>query len=349
MKISVCVPVRNEEESIQKLMDELLGQTRAPDEIVITDGGSTDSTRELIERYIANHSQVQLANDPQVQLANQPPVQLIRESAALPGRGRNIAAKNASYEWLAFIDAGVFPAMDWLEKLAACADDAGAVDVVFGAWEPVTDSFFKECAAIAYAYVPRKTVDEQFIKSRFIACSLMRRGVWERVGGFQEHLRSAEDLLFMNAIDETGFRVAYCPKAVVFWMMPSNLWSTFNRCLTYSRHNLRAGLGQRGQLIILCRYVALVLIGLMGFAFGWWWPVIAVALWLMMLFARGTAAILRNRENYPGTVGRNVRRMFWIVPILGALDLATILGTCAWVIKDKLWPGRRAAPVADAT
>jgi glycosyltransferase involved in cell wall biosynthesis len=333
MKISVCVPVRNEEESIQRLMDELLGQTRAPEEIIITDGGSTDSTRELIKAYIANF----------------PRIQLICESAALPGRGRNIAAKNASCEWLAFIDAGVFPAKDWLEKLATCAEEAGQVDVVFGAWEPVTDSFFKECSAIAYAYVPRKTVDEQFIESRFIACSLMRRGVWERVGGFLEHLRSAEDLLFMNAIDEAGFRVAYSPNAMVFWMMPSSLWRTFKRCLNYSRHNLRAGLGRRGQATIAGRYSALVLIGLMGFAFGWRWTVIAVALWLVMLVARGTAAILRNRENYPGTAGRNVRRMLWIVPILAALDLATILGACAWVIKDKLWPGGRAAPVADAT
>jgi hypothetical protein len=169
------------------------------------------------------------------------------------------------------------------------------------------------------------------------------------VGGFQEHLRSAEDLLFMNAIDEAGFRVAYCPRAVVYWKMPSNLWSTFKRCMTYSRHNLRAGLGRRGQVTIAGRYFALALIGLMGFAFGWRWTVIAVALWLVMLFARGTAAILRNHENYPGTVGRNVLRMLWIVPILGALDAATILGTCVWVIKDKLWPGGRAAPVADAT
>jgi hypothetical protein len=87
----------------------------------------------------------------------------------------------------------------------------------------------------------------------------------------------------------------------------------------------------------------------MGFAFGWWWTVIAAALWLVMLVGRGTAAILRNRENYPGTVGRNLRRMLWIVPILGALDAATIIGTCVWVVKDKLGPGGRTAPVADAT
>ena len=46
------------------------------------------------------------------------------------------------------------------------------------------------------------------MRPRFIASALMRRRVWETVGGFPEHLRSAEDLLFMNQVDEANFRIA---------------------------------------------------------------------------------------------------------------------------------------------
>src|SRR5947208_16004741 len=84
MKISVIVPVRNEEESMRVLLDGLIAQTRRPDEIVITDGGSTDMTPKIIEEYIERGL----------------PIQLIRERMALPGRGRNLAAARASSQWL---------------------------------------------------------------------------------------------------------------------------------------------------------------------------------------------------------------------------------------------------------
>ena len=80
MRISVVVPVRNEENSIRELLDGLLSQTRAPDEVVITDGGSTDSTALIIESYIERGA----------------PVRLIRTSAALPGRGAQTALR---YSW----------------------------------------------------------------------------------------------------------------------------------------------------------------------------------------------------------------------------------------------------------
>src|SRR5687768_13766119 len=194
MKISVIVPVRNEEDSIQALLDGLLNQTRLPDEIVITDGGSTDRTREIIEGYIQRGF----------------PVRLIREKAALPGRGRNVAATHASCEWLAFTDAGIRPDREWLAALARRAE-ADHADVVYGAWEPVTESFFTECAAISYVPPPGKRGDA-LIRPRFIASSLMRRIVWESVGGFPEHLRSAEDLVYMNNVAEAGFRITYAPR-----------------------------------------------------------------------------------------------------------------------------------------
>jgi glycosyltransferase involved in cell wall biosynthesis len=47
MEISVVVPVRNEEKSIRHLLDGLLAQNRKPNEVVITDGGSTDYALEM--------------------------------------------------------------------------------------------------------------------------------------------------------------------------------------------------------------------------------------------------------------------------------------------------------------
>jgi glycosyltransferase involved in cell wall biosynthesis len=97
MKISVVIPVRNEAGSIRALLDALLHQSLLPDEILITDGGSSDATPAIVLEYAQRNASVRL----------------FRETMALPGRGRNVAAANASNEWLAFIDAGVVPATDW--------------------------------------------------------------------------------------------------------------------------------------------------------------------------------------------------------------------------------------------
>jgi glycosyltransferase involved in cell wall biosynthesis len=317
MRISIVVPVLNEEHSIRALLDGLLRQTRPADEIVITDGGSTDATPCIVEEYKRRTATLQL-----ICVAN-----------ALPGRGRNVGAANASHEWLAFIDAGVVPANDWLARIADRAESDPCVDVVYGAWQPVIDCFFKECAAIAYAYVPNKGVDEH---SRAILSSLMRRSVWQAVGGFSEDLRSAEDLLFMNKIDDGAFKIAYAPEAVVSWDMPPSLGRTFKRFVTYSRNNLKAGLGAHWQAAILLRHLFFLVVAVLFYLVTSWWPLVVIPSLLSMFVARSIAALWRNQERFPASLHRNLLRILVLTPLLITLDAATIAGTIDWLLRDKL-------------
>ncbi|MCM3871773.1 MAG: glycosyltransferase [Pyrinomonadaceae bacterium] len=318
IRISVVVPVRNEAGSIRELLDSLLSQTRRPDEIVITDGGSADGTPEIIEGYIKQGF----------------PVRLIREKAAFPGRGRNLAAAQANFEWLAFTDAGISPAADWLEALARRAETESA-DVVYGAWEPVVDSLFKKCAAIAYLPPPTKSGDS-LIRPRFIASALMRRAVWESVGGFPEHLRSAEDLLFMNSIERANFRVASAPHALVKWQLQPTIGRTFRRFVSYARNNMRAGLWRQWQAQVFKWYGFLLVSALPVFVMGSRWLLITLLLWLSLLAARSVVAIRRNRTCYPAGIFQNLVRLIVIVPLLATLDAATFIGTLQWVLIEKL-------------
>lgn len=315
MQISVIVPVRNEESSIGALLEMLLSQTLPPAEIVITDGGSTDATTTVIQKYIDNGA----------------PVRLIRTTRALPGRGRNLAVAHSTSEWVAFTDAGIEPQTDWLASLAEQASD-GSVDVVYGSYEPRTDTFFKECAAIAYISPP-VDIEGVSMRPRFIASALMRRSVWEAVGGFPEHLRSAEDLLFMNQVEEKAFRVAYAPRAIVRWDLQPNIWRTFKRFAVYSRNNIRAGLWRQWQRPILSRYLLLVLLTLPALYFGWWWLLIPLALWLCFLSARAAVAIWRNRRCYPASAFRNTLRLALLIPLTAVLDLGTIAGSLQWFLR----------------
>ena len=51
MKVSFITTVFNEENSIQKLLDSLLKQSKKLHEVVIVDGGSSDKTIERIKNY----------------------------------------------------------------------------------------------------------------------------------------------------------------------------------------------------------------------------------------------------------------------------------------------------------
>ncbi len=326
MRVSVIVPVRDEEQSIRELLDSLLKQTRPPDEIVITDGGSVDATPQIIEEYIRHGA----------------PVRLIRAGAALPGRGRNLGAAAARSEWLAFTDAGIRLANDWLETLVTRAAQDKTIDVVYGSWEPVTDTFFKECAAIAY--VPPPAPREGIVsRPRFIASTLLRREAWAAVSGFPEDLRSAEDLVFMDRVEQAGYRTVFEPRAQVHWNLRPTLGATFKRFLVYSRNNIRAGLWRQWQATILVRYA--LLLGLLAVVLlvdpRWVW--LLLALWLLMLAARALVSIRRNRHCYPASLTHNLVRGALVMSLLAVLDAAAIAGSVQWLLFDSFRSNRKTA------
>ncbi len=317
--ISVVVPVRDEEDSIRTLLEGLLNQTLRPDEIVITDGGSIDRTRSIIEEFIQRGA----------------PVKLIVDENSLPGRSRNLAVRNARNEWIAFTDAGIKPNRNWLEALTAKVADGSDAEVVYGSYEPVIDSFFKECAAIAY--VPPAAVSaEGSLRPYSIVSALMRREAWEQAGGFPENLRSAEDLLFMNRVEAAGFRTVRAPQAQVSWTIQPGLWRTFKRFVVYARNNIRAGLWRTWQAPIFVRYALLVLLILPAIFLGLKWLLVPVLLWVAFIVARGVRALRQNRFCYPAGAVRNLLRLTLIVPIIAVIDLATFVGSFAWLLFDWL-------------
>ena len=314
----MIIPVRNEEKTIGPLLDSLLNQTLEPTEIVITDGGSTDATAQIVNAYRDRGA----------------PVQLILERVALPGRGRNLAAAAAANEWIAFIDAGTRPEPAWLEFLAEPLKFSTDVDVVYGSYWPVTNTLFKECAAIAYV-PPPTTAGGEAIRARSIVSALMRKSVWAAVGGFPEDLRSAEDLLFLNKIDASGFCIANAPQAVVHWDIQSGFWKTFKRFVTYSRNNIRAGLWRSWQARIYLRYGLLLLLAVATLFAGVTWLLLPASLFVLMLLARAAVSIARNSQSHPASLSRNLLRLIILVPLLATIDLATIAGGLQWLLKDR--------------
>ena len=97
MKISVVIPVYNEEKHITQCIDALIHNTRRPDEILLADGGSSDRTLMLASKF----SEVTILDNP-------------RKTAAA---GRNVGIRHAKGDIIAFTDGDCIVEKNWLEEI----------------------------------------------------------------------------------------------------------------------------------------------------------------------------------------------------------------------------------------
>lgn len=172
MLASVIVPTYNEEERLERCLDSIRSQSFAPDEIIVADGGSTDSTLDVARGW-----------------ADSVVVEPKRTIAA----GRQAGADAASGRWLVFADADTYYPQDWLLDLlrpfsradVACThgkvllDGANRMEHFLA--DRVAPKFFKTALELGYPTGAGSNL-------------AMRADVFRRIGGFNTDLVTAEDV-----------------------------------------------------------------------------------------------------------------------------------------------------------
>lgn len=300
-KISLVIPMKNESDSLAELIESIEKQTFQPDEIVLVDGGSTDETVKIASRLAEKNSKIRL-----IELAE-----------GSPGKNRNAGIANAQNDWIALTDAGIKLEKDWLENLVKAAEKSPESDLVYGNFSPVLDSLFEKCAAIAYVPALR----ENSIRSKSVASMLLRKKVWDAVGGFPD-LRAAEDLMFMEAAEKAGFKSASAPEAEVYWFLRPNFSSTFQKFTLYSKHNVWAGrawdwhYGVAKQYLFVLPFIALAIFHSAFWLFG-------ILLWLA---ARTAKRILAHRYEFGLSALFNPLIFGGVALLVLTIDAATFAG-----------------------
>ena len=304
VKVTLVVPVRDEEDSLPRLVQSIERQTHAPDAVIFVDGGSVDGTLQLLRSWCLERDSWRV----------------LELGLASPGSGRNAGIASATTEWVALTDAGIELDPHWLGRLVRVAA-AGAVDVVYGHYEPVGDSHFTTSAALAYVGSPTLT-ERGPVRTRSIGSCLLRRSLWQRVGGFPD-LRAAEDLLFMRRVDESGARVAIAPEAVVHWRLQPDLRSTFRRFRTYSKVNAQIGEQRNWHYGIARMYLAAMPFVLLVARRG-------RRPWLLVPLAGGLGrvgrGIWRRRQGRGPLWATNPLRFLTVAAIVVTVDVATFAG-----------------------
>jgi glycosyltransferase involved in cell wall biosynthesis len=254
--VSLIATVKNEADNIAALLDSMLAQTRAPDEIVINDNGSSDATVAIIERYIAAGH----------------PIRLVHGGFNIPS-GRNNAIRHARGALIASCDAGLTLPPDWLATIVAPLEQRAA-DVVGGFYQPAPRSVW-ELALGATNYPDAHEIDPQtFLPAGQSAA--FTKGAWASVGGYPEWADTCEDLIFDLALRRQGARFAFAPTAAVQFRPRESARAYFKQYFTYARGDGVARLFGRRHLIRYSSYIALL--ALLSVARRWRWP-----FWQLML------------------------------------------------------------------
>jgi glycosyltransferase involved in cell wall biosynthesis len=304
MKVSLISTVKNEGDNLQILLDSILNQTMLPDEVVISDGGSTDNTRQILEEY-----------------KQWLPLKIVDAPGSNISEGRNKAIAVASGPIIAATDSGVVLSPQWLENLVRPLN-AGDATIVAGWFEadPYTDF------EVVMGSTVLPTLDDvdsaTFLPSSRSVAFL--KSAWESIGGYPEWLDFGEDIVFDKAMRKQFGAFAFADGAVAYFRPRGSLRSYFRQYYCYARGDGKANLWPLRHLIRYATYlVALPFILRLIWNEKWQG-------WLLLVLGVGAYShrpSVRLWENTWGWRPYTRARAFGLIPIIRFVgDLAKMVG-----------------------
>ncbi|MFQ6100044.1 MAG: glycosyltransferase [Anaerolineae bacterium] len=306
MRVSVVFTVLNEASSLHRLLDSLVVQTRLPDEVVVCDGGSTDSTLSLLAAYEAT---------------GRLPLHVIRRPGANISQGRNAAIEAATGEAIAVTDAGVRLSLRWLEEIVAPFEDT-ETQAVAGFFVPDPHTVFEMAMGATVLPELRDINPAHFLpSSRSVA---FRKSVWEAVGGYPEWLDYCEDLVFDFRLRARFGPFVFAPEALVYFRPRSSLRAFFAQYYRYARGDGKASLWPRRHAIRYLTYlVAAPLIAAAGVLVSpWWWALYLIA--IAGMFWVGWRRLARTWGHL--SLARKLQAALWVPVIRVTGDVAKMIG-----------------------
>ena len=215
--ISLYICAYNVEKTIEDVIIGVLNLDPKPNEFIVINDGSTDSTLEILDKYKKYIKILNLAKNMGV------------------GYGRNLAIKESKNKFVATIDSDVVPDKKWLiniyevmiaNKSQLCGGlllEKYLKSNRYNYWRTIHIMHrFKE-----------KTINE--VKT-FITGSnmLLDKNAWLKVGGYDEQFRTnGEDVHFCTKLRINGFKISYDSKPFCYHLQNDNLQSLLDRCWRY--------------------------------------------------------------------------------------------------------------------
>ncbi|MBS3074220.1 glycosyltransferase [Candidatus Pacearchaeota archaeon] len=149
-------------------------------------------------------------------------VQIINTGKVSPAIKRNIGAKHARGEILAFIDDDAYPEKDWLKNAERVFDNINVIGIGGPGVLPKGATFFQKLSNKVYALSSKFTgIRYEKGKKREIddwpTCNfLVRKKEFDNTGGFDSKYWGGEDTQICYSLIKSGKKIIYDPEVLVY-------------------------------------------------------------------------------------------------------------------------------------
>ncbi len=209
--VTVVVPARNAAGTLGTQLDALSRQTYAgPVEVIVVDNGSVDGTRDLVRDRVDHGRRLRVVG---------------ADGSTGAGYARNLGARFADGELLAFCDADDVVDSPWLDGLVAPARDHDAVTgplryarslngpVAFCRYGHRPDSLSATALQVVNDFMPYATS----------ANLAIWRTVFLELGGFDQSFFPVEDKELSWRLQLAGYRLGFAANAIVDYRLRPSL------------------------------------------------------------------------------------------------------------------------------
>jgi len=216
-KVSIIVATLNNERTIDECLKAIFELNYPKDflEVVVVDGCSKDATVKTAQKY---------------------PVKVISMPLNAPA-AYNYAMKMVSNDVLGFIDADAKVEKEWLNKLVACLDDPQVAGVSGGIETWNTENAWAR--SIGYDLKNRYARLKKYVVRVATMNLLLKKGVIEAVGGFDENLPSQYDTDLGFRITSRGYKILFEPNAKCYHFNRSTVKAYFRQQLQYGKNTTK--------------------------------------------------------------------------------------------------------------
>jgi len=219
--ITVICPVYNEENYITNVIEFFINAMPADKELVIIDGGSTDKTIEIINRYQSAHRNIKLFNNP---------------SKFVP-YALNSAIKETIGDPIIRLDAHTQYAEDYFVKIMETFSKSGA-DIVGGPMRAIGTTPFQKAVADAtstsFGIGDSSFHDENhegFVDSVYLGA--WKRSIFNEVGFFDTDMIRNQDDEFHYRAKSRGKKIYLNPEIRSFYRPRSTFGTLFQQYYQY--------------------------------------------------------------------------------------------------------------------
>jgi succinoglycan biosynthesis protein ExoA len=274
------IPTLNEEAHIAHVLDQAaVSARRSGGTIVVVDGGSTDRTRDVVEKMMEGDASIFLMHNP------------LRFQSA--GINAAVDRFGSSSEWLIRLDAHASYPDDYCEILLREAEATGADSVVVTMKAAGTGFWQRIIADAQNDHVGNGGSQHRTApRARFVEHGhhgLMRLDAFRAVGGYDPTFSHNEDAELDARLIKAGYRIWLTDRTVMTYYPRGTLKSLARQYLNFGRGRARTALKhprslrtRHGVLISLAPAVSSALLTPLSTLFF-----VPLALWLLMIFFAG--------------------------------------------------------------